>query len=78
MTLIDVLPLAKQLTPGEKLRLIRILVDELDASGAEVIALEEGRTYPIYTPLEQYGAAADLLAAFPDIHVPGPEASRLP
>jgi hypothetical protein len=81
MTLADVLPIAKQLTPGEKLRLIRILVDELDSADTIPVTLEEGQTYPIFTPLDQYDAAADLLAAFPDIHVPGvtlqPEPPRL-
>ena len=77
MTLAEVLPIARQLTPAEKLRLVRILVDELDSSDTTGAALVDGETYSIYTPLDQYGAAADLLAAFPEIFVPGPEASKL-
>lgn len=75
MTLADVLPMARQLAPVEKLRLIRILVDELDSSDEIVLTLEAEHAYPMHTPLAQYGVAEGLLAAFPDVHVPGPEAS---
>ena len=77
MTLADVLPIARQLTPMEKLRLVRILIDELDASDIGDAALVDGGTNAIFTPLGQYQAAADLLAAFPDVVVPGPETSTV-
>jgi hypothetical protein len=60
---------------SEKLRLIRILVDELDSSHETVLALEAGHAYPMHTPLAQYGVAESLLAAFPDLYISGPEAS---
>ena len=65
MTLVEVLPITRQLTVVEKLRLIRILAEELDALASENVMLEPGHVYPIYTPLEQYGAAEALIKAFP-------------
>lgn len=78
MTLADVLPIAQQLTPPEKLRLIRILAEELDPVAGDEPALAAGHSYFIYTPLDLYGAAQTLLDAFPDIHVPGPDAASQP
>ena len=75
MTLAEVLPIAQQLSAIEKLHLIRILVDELDSTDSAPNLVVSGATYPIWTPLDQYGAARDMLDAFPDMFVPGPEAA---
>lgn len=78
MTLSEILPIAQQLTAAEKLRLVRILVEELDSMDSPTVLLEPGHVYHIYTPLEQYGAADALIAAFPDVYMPGPEVAINP
>ena len=60
MTLADVLPNARKLSAIEKLKLIRILAEDLDA--AENIApLEPFKTYDFPTPYDNYGAGAILM-----------------
>jgi hypothetical protein len=71
MTLTEILPIAQKLSFADKLSLIRILAEELDPAAALDATLVEGHVYPIYTPLEQYGAAQSLLDAFPDVYFPG-------
>jgi len=58
MTLVEILPAVRELPPIEKLRLIRILAEELDAEGA--FPLTPGKAYELYTPYESYGAASVL------------------
>jgi len=70
MTLLEVLPIAQKLSFADKLSLIRILAEELDSVTALDATLIEGHAYPIYTPLEQNGAAQALLDAFPDVYFP--------
>ncbi len=60
MTLTDILPSARQLPAADKLRLIRVLVDEID-TGDAVVPLEHGRTYAVPTPQFEPGAADALL-----------------
>ena len=70
MTLSDVLPIAQQLSFADKLSLIRILAEELDPAASSNVTLIAGHAYPIYTPLNQFGAAQSLLDAFPGIYFP--------
>jgi hypothetical protein len=65
MTLAEVLPAVRQLTASEKLKLIRLLAEDLDRD--EALSLyEDGKVYNLPTPYDSYGAAqalADALAA---------------
>ena len=66
MTLIEILPTIRQLPALEKLRLIRILAEELDA-GAEIYPFEHHKTYLLPTPYSMFGAGqalAEALATF--------------
>jgi hypothetical protein len=65
MTLAEVLPVVRQLTTSEKLKLIRLLAEELDKDEASSL-FEHGKAYNLPTPYDSYGAAqalADALAA---------------
>lgn len=60
MTLADVLPNARKLSAIEKLKLIRLLAEDLDT--AENIApLEPFKTYDLPTPYDNFGAGAILM-----------------
>ena len=60
MTLADVLPNARKLSAIEKLKLIRILAEDLDT--AENIAhLEPFKTYELPTPYDSFGAGTILM-----------------
>lgn len=62
MTLTEVLPAARKLSAIEKLKLIRILAEDLDI--AENIApLEPFKTYDLPTPYDNFGAGAILMDA---------------
>jgi len=62
MTLAEVIPAARQLSAIEKLKLIRILVEDLDT--AETIApLEPFKTYDLPTPYNSFSAGAVLMEA---------------
>ena len=63
MTLADVLPAARRLSAAEKLKLIRILAEDLDVS-EDVAPLEPFKTYDLPTPYDCYGAGAVLIEAF--------------
>jgi hypothetical protein len=68
ISLADLLPLVKQLPAVDKLRLIRILADELDA-GEDISPFEPGKSYYLATPYNTPGAGqvlADALAASND------------
>ena len=68
MTLAEMLPAARRLSAKEKLKLIRILAEDLDT--AEAIApLETFKTYDLPTPYDCFGAGAVLVEAFkqPDV-----------
>jgi len=65
MTLAEVLSAARQLTAPEKLKLIRILAEDLDSDETSAL-FERGKVYNMPTPYDSYGAAralADALAA---------------
>lgn len=63
MTLADVLPAARQLSAMEKLKLIRILAEDLEMS-EDISPLEPFKTYDLPTPYDCFGAGAVLMEAF--------------
>ncbi|MGB5961168.1 MAG: hypothetical protein WBG73_10955 [Coleofasciculaceae cyanobacterium] len=63
MTLAEVLPAARRLSPSEKLKLIRILAEDLDMA-EDISPLEPFKTYDLPTPYDCFGAGAVLMEAF--------------
>ena len=59
MSLSEILPGVRNLSAADKLRLIRILAEEVDAQ-PDIAPLEHGRTYIAATPTFESGAAAGL------------------
>jgi hypothetical protein len=67
MTLAEVLPAVSQLTAPEKLKLIRILAENLERN-EDIFPFEPGKVYNLPTPYDSFGAAqalANELAASP-------------
>jgi hypothetical protein len=62
MTLAEVLPAARRLSASEKLKLIRILAEDLDLA-EDISPLELFKTYDLPTPYNSFGAGAVLMAA---------------
>jgi hypothetical protein len=62
MSLTELVPAARALRRAEKLQLVRLLVNDL-AEEEGLTRLESGASYPIWSPLEAYDAAQDLLQA---------------
>jgi hypothetical protein len=62
MTLAEVLPVVRQLSPSEKLKLIRILAEDLDTI-EDIAPLESLKTYDLPTPYNSFGAGAALMEA---------------
>jgi hypothetical protein len=62
MTLTEVLPAARRLSAPEKLRLIRILAEDLDMV-EDISPLEPFKTYDLPTPYDSFGAGAVLMEA---------------
>jgi hypothetical protein len=62
MTLAEVLPAARRLSASEKLKLIRILAEDLDLA-EDISPLEPFKTYDLPTPYDSFGAGAVLMAA---------------
>ena len=60
MTLSEVIPAALQLSAIEKLKLIRILVEDLDMA-EDILPLEPFKTYDLLTPYDSFGAGAALM-----------------
>lgn len=60
MTLAEVLPAIKQLSATEKLKLIRILAEDL-ATEEDISPLEPFKTYDLPTPYDSFGAGAILM-----------------
>lgn len=60
MTLADVLPAIRQLSATEKLKLIRILAEDLDIDN-NIAPLEPFKTYDMPTPYNNFGAGAILM-----------------
>jgi hypothetical protein len=62
MTLAEVLPAVRQLSATEKLKLIRILAEDLDIA-ENISPLEPFKTYNLPTPYDSFGAGAVLMEA---------------
>ena len=62
MTLSDVLPSVRQLSVVEKLKLIRILAEDLETA-EDISPLEPFKTYDLPTPYNNFGAGAVLMQA---------------
>jgi len=60
MTLSDVLPNARKLSAIEKLKLIRILAEDLDTA-ENISPLEPFKTYEFSTPYDSFGAGIILM-----------------
>ncbi len=65
MTLAEVLPVARRLSATEKLKLIRILAEDLDMA-EDISLLEPLKTYDLPTPYNSFGAGAVLMEALKD------------
>ena len=64
MSLTEVLPDIQMLTRLDKIRLIRLLAQELERDEDGLI--EPGRSYPVWSPDRAFTAAAALLQALED------------
>jgi hypothetical protein len=62
MTLAEVLPAIRKLSATEKLKLIRILAEDLDVV-EDISPLEPFKTYDLPTPYDSFGAGAVLMDA---------------
>jgi len=62
MTLAELLPAARKLSALEKLKLIRILADDLDMA-EDISPLEPFKTYELPTPYDSFGAGSILMEA---------------
>ena len=62
MTLIELLPAVRQLPPQDKLRLIRILAEELDVKD-DIFPFQPGKIYYLPTPYNSFGAGKALMEA---------------
>lgn len=60
MTLAEILPAIRQLSAIEKLKLIRILAEDLDVA-EDISPLEPFKTYELPTPYNSFGAGAVLM-----------------
>jgi hypothetical protein len=60
MTLAEVLPSARLLSATEKLKLIRILAEDLDMT-EDISPLEPFKTYDLPTPYDSFGAGVILM-----------------
>lgn len=60
MTLSDLLPSVRQLSITEKLKLIRILAEDLEAA-EDISPLEPFKVYDLPTPYNSFGAGAALM-----------------
>ncbi|MEH2111569.1 hypothetical protein [Nostoc sp.] len=61
MTLADIIPIARKLSPSEKLKLICILAEGLDTE--DISPLEPFKTYDLPTPYNSFGAGAVMMEA---------------
>lgn len=63
MTFAEVLPAARNLSALEKLKLIRILAEDLELT-KDIATLESFKTYDLPTPYDCFGAGAVLMETF--------------
>ncbi|MEH1942013.1 MAG: hypothetical protein V7L01_17605 [Nostoc sp.] len=62
MTLTELLPAVRKLSISEKIKLIRILAEELDTN-KDISSLEPFKTYDLPTPYNSFGAGEILMQA---------------
>ncbi|WP_414754231.1 hypothetical protein [Anabaena sp. CCY 9910] len=62
MTLSEILPAVRRLSATEKLKLIRILAEDLEVA-EDISPLEPFKTYDLATPYNSFGAGAILMDA---------------
>ncbi len=62
MTMTELLPSIRQLSPTEKLRLIRILAEELDTK-EDIFPFQPNKVYYLPTPYHSFGAGSTLMQA---------------
>jgi hypothetical protein len=62
MTLTELLPAVRKLSVPDKLKLIRILTEELDTK-EDISPLEPFKTYDLPTPYNSFGAGEILMQA---------------
>ncbi|MEH1915481.1 hypothetical protein [Nostoc sp.] len=62
MTLNELLPAVRKLSISEKIKLIRILAEELDTN-KDISPLEPFKTYDLPTPYNSFGAGEILMQA---------------
>ena len=67
MTLTEILPLVRQLPAVDKVRLIRILAEELDLE-EDVSPFEPYKIYYLPTPYDMFGAGRALMDAMAEAH----------
>jgi hypothetical protein len=63
MSLAEVVTVARQLSAIEKLKLIRILAEDLEMT-EDIAPLEPFKTYDLPTPYDCFGAGSVLMEAF--------------
>lgn len=63
MTLTEILPAVRQLPMLDKIRLIRVLAEELDIEEKNVFPFEPYKIYYIATPYNMFGAGRALMDA---------------
>jgi hypothetical protein len=66
MTLSEVLPVARRLPAADKLRLIRVLAEDLDRS-EDVSPLEPHKVYYLATPYGAFGAGTVLMQSMHEL-----------
>lgn len=69
MTLSEILPSVRKLSISEKLRLIRILAEDLEGTES-ITPLESFKTYDLPTPYNNFGAGATLMQALDTANYP--------
>ncbi len=62
MTLTELLPTIKQLSHLDKIKLIRLLAEDIE-SREEITPLEPGKSYDLPTPYNTFGAGVILMQA---------------
>ena len=65
MSLTELLPAVRALPRAERIRLVHLLIDEL-ARPQEPPALQDGASYPVWSPYGAHEAAASLLRLLED------------
>lgn len=63
MTITQLIPLVKQLSASDKVKLIRILAEALDSDSDDIYPLDPNKTYNIPTPYDTFGAGKILMEA---------------